>query len=336
MQPICQRKLQKLVDYRSNQMQTDTSDEEWAEALNVFFGRMLKDVQADLEGKILPNYEKLSSLKQKLQSILENVSTNDVESMEVFMSSLAPANDWSCSDSKSNLVMSQHQNSPFGLISSALANKIQTQLSKEQNTENDNLQHKLTIERIFSSNTQETNIEDLLYVKDRVLKSTTKEIDTLAEACRLFLMAKVAKETNLNDISFTESVKKTTEVIKSCISQANFNKSEIDMALMDIVTNKESSADSILQVFNGKTAEKSDESKKSISLDEYRSSTIITGLVSYLFAQLEIHFEEQTKLSSINQRRTIYTKQSQFHGISAKWNLTSMIRNDANFGSVHC
>ena len=326
LQPTWQRKLHKLVDYRSNQMQTENSDEEWKEALNVFFGKMLEDVQADLEGKTLHNYEKLTSLKEKLQSILENVSTNDVESMEQFMNSVAPADDWSCYESGSNSAMSQQKKSPFELISSALANKIQTQLSKEENTENENLQHKLTIERILSSNTQEANIEDLLYVKDRVLKSTSQEIDTLAEACRLFLMAKVAKETNLTDTSFTESVKQTTEVIKSCLSQANFNKPEIDTALMDIVTNDESSADSILQIFDGKTSEKNKGSKKFIRLDDYRNSTVITGLVSYLFAQLESHFEEQTKLSSMNQRRTIYTKQSQFHGISAKWNLTSMLR----------
>ena len=308
-------------------MQTESSDEEWKEALTVFFGRMLDDVQDDLEGKILANYQKLSSLKQKLQSILEDVSTNDVENMEQFISSLAPADDLFSCESRSNSTMKEK--SPFELISSTLADKIQNQLSKEQHTENENLQHKLTIERILSSNTQEANIEDLLYVKDRVLKSTTKEIDTLAEACRLFLMAKVAKETNLTDSNFTESVRKTTEVIKSSLSQANFSKSEIDTALMDIVTNEESSADSILQVFSGKTSEKSEESKRLIRLDDYRSTTIISGLVGYLFARLENYFEQQTKLSSINLRRSIYTKQSQFHGISAKWNLTSMLSNGA-------
>lgn len=354
---VYSKKLDKLAKFHASSASTESSmEEDWTEGLTTYFKRLREDVDSDLLE--CENQPKLRELKQKLESVLsKTISVNHISELHEFIEQLKTTrpyeNNEAQADQTSSEALSTSNSHPrlrdsilYELVN-VFCQLLNTQLdnSKTSNTRH----HKSHVESIQSeTNILPLHIEKLLYINDVIIKKSTDLTDVLAELCRIYTTLVSSKQNNIddNDSDLVRLLDESTFLVQQSMRNIKMIGIDAQYAHLEsklvIICNtldnaKLTGSYSVATLLN---LLETDASTSSSSLATTRSNLILgfrhlplkSGLINCILTELNELFAKMTKSSPLRHRRTLYTRQSEFHGIAAKWNLTGVL----SAGDIEC
>jgi len=345
------KKLDKLAKFHASASVDENVEHDWTEGLTTYFTRLLADVEDSLVG--CQSQKKLGKLKQKLESVLEEeVNVNHITELHEFVEQLRiiQTNEnkgATTSQAASQTLVFNTSNSQLWLRDSVLQELVivfcqllNTQLDVSKITDK---HHKSQVKRIQSEhNISPSHIDQLLFINDAVIKESTDLTDVLAELCRIYTTLYASKKINVGDNDSdlirlldqsVSRVKQSMQNVKVTGIDEQYN--HIESKLTTICNTLDNakltgtySTRDILNLLETDTSTSSLATSRSAVVLGFRHMSLRCGLINCVIADINELYDQMTKSSPLRQRRSLYTRQSEFHGIAAKWNLTGVLSDD--------
>ena len=310
---VYERKVSKLIAYKS-QLTSEESSEEWQSALTAYFTRMLNDVHTDLSKS---NEEYLFKLKEKLESILNgDINVNSIDEMATFIMAL-----------KNSVSSENLYSSMFDDLIKLFCELIVDHLSSKV-LDDDLKRHKESVERIQKKKPNLADVEHLLFIKDS-LKLHDETIDLTGELCRVYVTLTMAAENSVNaeNEQLMSVLNLSSERINKSVEKINYGNQKlkrlqpslgkVSKVLSNMKRLRKYCIETILNLFKSKTEETQEKTEiRTIDIQKYRNLSVKLGLSTCVMDYLSEKYKHKNE------------ENSQFNGISAKWNLTHTLSND--------
>ena len=186
---------------------------------------------------------------------------------------------------------------------------------------------KESIERIQLKRPSLSDVEHLLFIKD-ALQLNESIVDLTGELCRLYVTLTTAMENNVDaeNEELMSVLNLSTEKINQSIAKINTEQklqnlkhslSKVSKVLSNMKRVQKYCIETLLNLFKSKREESQEvTTTRTIDVTKYRNLPIKTGLSTCVMEYLLKKFKDDTE------------ENSQFNGISAKWNLTGTLSND--------